>query len=139
MTSAGNVRVTWTTPDSVASPGGAVRAEVKLLIADGWHINAHAPDQEYMIGTALSFDSSATFTAIDIRYPEARFVRLPMAESPLSLYNGSAVIKVTCKVASDAPKGKHVLNGTVTFQACNDKVCVAPSTVPVKIPVTVGD
>ncbi|HTP14014.1 MAG TPA: protein-disulfide reductase DsbD domain-containing protein [Bacteroidota bacterium] len=137
-TSAVNVQVSSKTLDQVARPGGTVRAEVKLVIANGWHINSHAPSQEYMIATSLVVDSTAAFPASGIRYPEARSVRLSLAESPLTLYEGTVVIQVTCTVAPDAPKGKHVLNGTVTFQACNDKVCLAPSAVPLKIPVTVG-
>ncbi len=136
--SVNNVRVSSRTLDKTAKPGGTIRAEVKLVIAKGWHINAHVPSQEYMIGTSFAMDSTGGFSESDVQYPEARPVKLSISETPFNVYDGTVVISVTVRVSPDAPKGTNVLHGTLTFQACNDRICAAPSTVPVRIPVTVG-
>ncbi len=120
------------------TPGGTFQAEVKLAIAGGWHINAHKPSQEYMIGTTLEMDSTSEFSVSGIQYPPGRSVKLSISETPFSLYDGTVAIVVTLKASASAPRGKSVLKGKLTFQACNDKICTAPSTVPVSIPVTVG-
>jgi thiol:disulfide interchange protein DsbD len=135
--SAKNVRVSSKVLDGTVKPGSTFRAEVKLTIARGWHINSHMPSQEYMIGTTLELDSTAGYSVSDIQYPCERSVKLSISETPFSLYDGTVTIVVTLKASADVPKGKSVLKGKLTFQACNDKICVAPSTVPVSIPVTV--
>jgi DsbC/DsbD-like thiol-disulfide interchange protein len=91
-----------------------------------------------MIGTTLEMDSTAGYSVSDIRYPQERSVKLSISETPFSLYDGTVAIVVTFRVSADVPRGKCVLKGNLTFQACNDKICVAPSTIPVSIPVTVG-
>jgi thiol:disulfide interchange protein DsbD len=37
--------------------GGSVKAAVILQIADGWHVNAHTPSADYLIGTTVSVKS----------------------------------------------------------------------------------
>ncbi len=119
-------------------PGSTFKAEVRLKIAKGWHINSHAPAQEYMIGTNFVVDSTEGCTVAAMEYPKGQSVTLSISETPFSVYDGTVAIVVTLKTSADLPKGKHVLKGKLTLQACNDQICVAPSTIPVDIPVTVG-
>ena len=37
------------------------------------------------------------------------------------------------KVPADAPVGAAAQNGTLKYQACNDRMCFAPKTVPISL------
>jgi thiol:disulfide interchange protein DsbD len=117
--------------------GGDVLTTIALRIADGWHINAHEPSQEYMIGTKLTFESNEELSVVGITYPKATITKLSQADEPLRVYDGTVSILVRIKAPLDAEAGRRSLKGTITVQACNDKVCLPPSSLPVAIPVEV--
>jgi thiol:disulfide interchange protein DsbD len=118
--------------------GSTFNVELRLKIAKGWHINSNDPSQEYMIGTAFVFEPREGFEVSDIRYPEGKSVKLAISETPLSVYDETISIIVTFKISNNVAHGKASLIGRLTFQACNDQICVAPSTVPVTIPIDVA-
>ena len=111
------------------SNGGAVRvfatldAEGKQLLLsieprEGWHINAHEPLEDYLIGMELAV--SQTPVALSA-YPEAEIKELGFSETPLSLYDTSFVM-----AAPIAQTGVKPVTIRLTLQACNDEVCLPP-------------
>ncbi len=135
--SAKHVRVSVKTPANPVKSGETFKAEVTLTIADGWHINSNTPKQEYMIGTSLTVDTTEGFAMAQVVYPKEQTVKLSISETPLRVYSGTVGITVTFATSANVAKGKVVLKGTLRLQACNDQICVAPSTIPVELPVTI--
>lgn len=124
------------TPVTVTA-GGRAEASVTLAIEPGWHINANPPSPDYMIPTAVELKGAGGITAGRPAYPAGKPVKVGFDESPISVYSGEAVVKLTLAAAPGAPNGEHVLKGRVRFQSCNDEVCLAPAGVPFEIAVTV--
>ena len=98
------------------------RVRVDIDIAPGWHINAHQPLQDYLIGTQVeSLDIEPTQA---LRYPEPKLQKLGFARETLALYERNVAVEVALRESS----GKHTANLNLRLQACNDEVCLAPET-----------
>jgi len=87
-----------------------------ILVAEGWHINAHAPLEDYFIPTALHINGGALAPEA---YPEPLITTLAFNnDTPLALYEGEITLTVPIKV------GENVIN--LTLQSCSDEICLAP-------------
>lgn len=118
-------------------PGTMREATVFLRVADGWHINAHEPLQDFLIGTELSVEPRAGLRVSEIRYPEPQLIEFGFAVEELAVYEGDVPVRLSIEASQEVEAGSHTLRGEARVQACNDEVCLRPSTIPVEIPVTV--
>lgn len=107
-------------------PGkGLVR--IAATVADGWHVNSHKPSEDYLIPTGVTLDPSPGVGFGEARYPEGRLAKFAFSETPLSVYEGSFVVEVPVAWTGAQPPA---VSGRLEFQACNDKQCLAPASVP---------
>lgn len=118
--------------------GSEVKAAVALAIEEGWHINSHTPTYDYLIGTSLMLEPAEGVIVSDLRYPEGEMVKFGFADDPLSVYEGTVHLFLTFRVSEKMQAGPVVLHGKLRVQACNDEVCLAPSSLDVEIPFVVG-
>lgn len=116
----------------IAEPG-PLQVPVAVRIRRGYHINSNQPNEPYLIPTSLSWDRPP-FPVESVEYPPSEEVRYDFSDEPLSVYSSRVEIVTTFLVES-APEGLSELRGTFRFQACNDKSCLPPKTIPVTIPV----
>jgi thiol:disulfide interchange protein DsbD len=109
---------------SAGSPSGTLSVEARL--APGWHVNSHKPSEDYLIATSVRLDPAPGVTAGEPRYPDGKLVKFAFADKPLSVYEDrfTITLPVTFPGALSAP-----VSGTVEFQACNDRQCLAPASV----------
>lgn len=117
--------------------GSMVKAAVVLTIEDGWHINSHFSTYDYLIGTSVDLRPIEGIIVSDIRYPEGHLQKFGFAEDALSVYERRATIYLTVKLSERIKVGSYTMPATVTVQACNDQVCLAPSSLNLEIPLTV--
>ena len=137
--SAARVSVDVKLNQTAARPGDTLEAAVVLDIDEGWHANAHEPTLKYLIGTKVEMEPLEGFTVTGIRYPEPEMYSFSFAgEKELAVYSGKAPIFLTLATDENLRPGRHVLEGTLRIQICNDSVCLPPSTLPVVIPVKVA-
>lgn len=115
--------------------GDDVEAALLVAIDEGWHVNAHEPLQEFLIGTSLELEPHGSFVVSDIHYPEAELAAFDFADEKLAVFEGEVPIFVSIRTSDSAPAGIDSLRGTLRVQACNDQVCLRPSIVPVSIPI----
>lgn len=107
---------------------GALRAELqhhagnqyilKIQMQPGWHINAHKPGFEKLIGSQLNAN-----WIVHISYPDSIQKPVSFAPQPISLYSGEMTFEVT---ANKQQRLDELL--TFTYQACSEKQCLAPET-----------
>ena len=94
----------------------AARVTFGLAIADGWHINASEPLEDYLIPTRVTGDSGHDLAA---RYPLPLIKNLSFSENPLALYEG--LVRIDAPLPVRRP-GRI----TLTLQSCSDEVCLPP-------------
>ena len=111
---------------------GKLTITIRLEIAEGWHVNAHRPLQEYLIPTEVALDGDG-FELVGLEYPEAETVTLGFQEEPLAVYQGSVLIRGTIVVAGAGRPAIARLR--LTIQACDDEQCLKPEDLVIELPV----
>ena len=137
MSSADKVSIEPVLEQTGVLPGTSFRAALVLELEEGWHINAHQPLQEYFIGTDLSMEPHADLLLADTRYPEPYLDNFGFSDEDLAVYEGTVPIFLDIRASEDIAVGTHELKGTLRVQACDDKVCLAPTTVEVSFSIPV--
>ena len=109
--------------------------EFTIQIRNGYHINSNTPADEYLIPLRWTFEGPLTIS--EIAYPKPKMQTFPFSQKPMSVYEGD--VKTTAKVtvpAKAAASSQHVI-GTLRYQACNDRMCLPPRTLEVKVPIEI--
>lgn len=117
--------------------GSVCLALLIVNIQQGWHINSASPSEADFIGTSVDIQKSMIVDSVDIRYPKGVERNFGFSDTPLDVYEESVSIFVKLRIASAATRGTHLIPATVSYQACNDNVCLAPTSVRVNIPLTI--
>ena len=112
---------------------GMLQVPITVRIRRGYHINSNTPNDPYLIPTSLAWPNVPLRVA-SVMYPPAEEVKYDFSDKPLSVYSSRVEIVTTFQVES-VPGGVDELHGTFRFQACNDKACLPPKTLPVSVPV----
>ena len=84
------------------------RDKLILDIKEGWHLSAHLPGYDYLIGTKI--------TGAKARWPQGEKIKLDFATQEAFVYEGK--LEIPLELTSDSL--------TVTVQACSDKICLTP-------------
>jgi thiol:disulfide interchange protein DsbD len=115
--------------------GAATKLELVLDIDSGYHINSNRPNDRNLVATALKFDRMPGLVVTPVVYPKAKLQKFEFSEKPLSVFEGSIVLRFTARALPTANVG--ALKGKLTIQACNDQLCLRPQTVDVSIPIEI--
>ncbi len=113
-----------------AAPGATVRAAVRVSLPEGLHANAHKPRDPSLIPLVLTANAPAGVTVEEIVYPEPTDLRQENAPQPLSVYERDFAIGVVLRIAANAAPGPLEIPFRLRYQACNEKLCFLPTTVP---------
>jgi len=117
--------------------GGSAEASVRLIIADGYHVNANPPTYSYLKATELKVTPADGLTAGSPIYPSPVTKKFAFEKNPLAVYETEATIKLPVTAAASASSGSHTLNAKLQVQACSHETCFPPRTIDVPIPVTI--
>ena len=112
--------------DPVAA-GTTVRAALRVTLPEGLHVQSDQPRDPSLIATQLRVASSGGVRATEVVFPKAlEFVQVGL-DQPLLVFERSFVVGVELRVAPDAALGPGTVPFELRYQACDDRVCFAPS------------
>ena len=120
-----------------AHAGSAVKAVIEAQVGYGYHINDHHPTLDYLIPTEVKFESSKQVSLEKVEYPKGEPKKFAFAEQPLSVYEGTLLLRALLRVAPGLSPGNYPLKGKFSYQACNDHACLPPTSVPLALTVKV--
>lgn len=120
-----------------AHPGSRIKLAVVAEIPSGFHINEHKPTLEFLIPTEIKLNAPKPLAVEQIFYPRGEARKFSFEDKPLSVYEGTVVVGVLVDVSPSAAPGDYSLQGKFSYQACNDRACFPPSSVPVAADVKV--
>lgn len=120
----------------------AVDFTLHVEMAEGWHINAHEPNLEFLVPTEITVPAHQQDTIgqhgrwelSNVLYPQPHFLPLGFVAQSIALYTGQVDITGTM-ISPDRPDIR-VLPLTLQLQACDERRCLAPETL--KIPLAYG-
>jgi hypothetical protein len=92
-------------------------------------IHVYAPGQDGFIVVTLTLDKDAAFTASTPKFPRPeKVVFEPLNETQLVYSKPFRIVQDI----TPSRKGPLTIKGTLRYQACDDKVCFRPTSVPVE-------
>lgn len=107
-------------------------------VMPGFHINSHQPTSDLYIPTTISLDVPTDVSVAGMQYPEGELLSLPFDPSTkLSVYTGDITVKGMVMAAKSTPRGTYRVHGNFRYQACDNRACYPPTTVPIQFDVTV--
>ena len=118
-------------------PGASAQASLRLDIAGGFHLQANPASDRFLIPTEVKFDPADGIVPGKLVYPQGKPHRLAGADSDISTYEGSIEVVVTVRAEPTATAGDVELHGTLRYQACDEKRCFPPASMPVRLLVRV--
>ena len=131
------VKVRPAEPAYKVKAGSAVEAAVVIDIEHGYHINSNRPAESFLIATTLKFEPLKGVTVARVVYPKAKLQKFSFSKTPMSVYEGKALLKFSARALPSLAAGNYALKGKLRIQACNDERCLFPQTVEVDIPIEV--
>ncbi|HKR59894.1 MAG TPA: protein-disulfide reductase DsbD domain-containing protein [Pyrinomonadaceae bacterium] len=136
ITSESVVKVT-VEPMEVAA-GQSNEAVVKVNTQSGYHINANPASFEYLKATEVDLPDTPELFVDYIYYPNPQVKKFSFSpDAALRVYEGETQLRIMLNADKAAPKGPRTLPAKLNVQACDDKVCYPPASVPFSIPVTI--
>ena len=114
----------------------SVEQRLKLRLQPGYHVNSDKPNDDFLIPLRLSWDSGAVET-VAVEFPKPVIEKSDFSEKPLSVFTGNFEIVTKFQRAPGAVPGPGLLTGKLRYQACNDKMCLPPKSIEVKVPLLV--
>lgn len=121
----------------IVAQGGEGQARVSVIVADGFHVQANPASAEFLIPLRLQIRAKGGVRATIPAYPMGEPYRVNGMPSELMTYDGTFEIVVHLRAGASAPPGDKSLRGVLRYQACDDRSCRFPASVPVTIPVRV--
>lgn len=129
--------------DAVAAVGHRVTLNIRVTPGPKMHV--YAPGQKGYIPIALTLKADPAFKVHPIRFPASTTYRYEPLNETVQVYSAPFTLSqdVTLALTPDlrARAGRNevlVISGELEYQACDDKVCHRPETIPVEWKVTLS-
>ena len=125
--------VTYLFPEQISVPAQkATTVDLHFRVADGLHINSHAPRAKSLIPTNLALVEADGLKVTAVDFPPGSDYALAFDPSQkLSVYTGEFTLHAHLTAAA----GQYLLQGLLRYQACDSRSCFPPKTIPVAIDV----
>jgi len=125
-------------PEKVIVKAGATQEiPFTIQIKSGYHVNSNTPSDEYLIPLKLTFAADGPVQVVDIAYPKPSMEKLEFSPKPVSVFQGDVKATAKVKAGSNLHPGASSLLGKLRYQACNDRMCLPPRTLEIKVPVEI--
>ena len=123
-------------PTVKAAKGATVVLTLKASLPAGYHANSNKPTEVYLIPLTLKW-TGGPLQSETINYPKPSMEKYSFSDKPISVVTGEFAIETKFKVPAGATPGPAAETGTLRYQACDNKACYPPKTLPVNITVSI--
>ena len=118
-----------------AGGGGTVRLEVS--VKPGYHVQANPVRNPSLIPITLELAGAGEVLPGGPVYPPSKLFRIAGSAEDLVVYDGTFVIEAPVRVGPAQRPAQVALSGTLRYQACTVRLCLAPRSIAVQVPVSV--
>ena len=110
----------------------SVQIDLHFSVANGLHINSHAPLEKSLIPARLAVVEAPGLNVTAVDFPPGSEYTLQVApHDKLSVYTGEFVLHAHMT----AQPGEHLLQAALRYQACDSNSCMPPHSIPVAVTV----
>jgi hypothetical protein len=124
-------------PTVKAKRGAPATVTLKVSLPAGFHMNSNTPTEANLIPLTLKW-TGGPLEGGAITYPKPELETYTCtAGKPISVVTGAFEVTTKFQVPAAAAAGPAAQTGTLKYQACNDRMCFPPKTIPVNVTVSV--
>jgi thiol:disulfide interchange protein DsbD len=116
--------------------GETAPLKLQAELRPGFHVNSNQPADDYLIPLKLTWNPGP-LQVEQIVYPQPQSANLAFSTKPVLIFSGRFEIVTRFKTPAGAAAGPVPLTGKLRYQACNEKECLPPKTLDIKIPVSI--
>jgi hypothetical protein len=130
------ISVTASSSNAVVRAGERIRLILDVQLPRTMHV--YAPGVQGYIPIDWKLNDSAAFEAIAFQYPPSKTVHLPAIQETVPVYENAFSLQREIVMAQPAALkpllsgSTFVVEGSFRYQACDDKKCYIPETIPLK-------
>ncbi len=128
----------------VAAPiaaGKEFDALVTVMIGSGWHLYANPAGNPVLKPTTLGLDKSSAASAalVAVKYPAGEVKALASSgPEKVAVYEGKVQLTARMRLAESIKPGPLRLTLKLNYQACNDRLCLAPASLEIPLDINVA-
>lgn len=117
---------------SLPGDQGLVELKITAMVEPGWHIYATTlPSEDGPLPTVFRFKESDRYEVLKpLQEPEPVEEFDPNFQTIVRHHSGEPVFTMTVRSIT---KGSFAVEGEVEYMVCNDRTCLPPVVVPIKI------
>jgi len=123
-------------PTVKALKGSEVTIALEATLPAGYHANSNTPTESYLIPLSLKWTGGPLRTDA-VTYPKPSLEKYSFSPKPISVVTGEFSITTKFRVPADAANGPASQTGALRYQACDNRACYPPKTVPINVTVDV--
>lgn len=125
-----HVRLSASAGIDVVHAGQRIALTLDVDLPGGVHV--YAPGVQGYIPIELAISESSAIAVHPAIYPPSETIHLEVIKETVPAYTGHIRILGEITIAKNAKPGELVVEGAFRYQACNEKICFIPETVPLK-------
>jgi hypothetical protein len=119
-----------------APRGQTARLTLTLYVRAGFHVNSNKPNDDYLIPLRLTWDKGPLEPG-EVEFPEPQLEKSGFSDKPLSVYSGTFHVVTAFRAPAEAMPGPAAITGKLRYQACNNRECLPPRTMDIRVPVEI--
>jgi hypothetical protein len=110
-------------------PGCDLRLVLEARIEADYHINSHAPGDEFLIPTEIKVKRTNGFSFDTPIYPAPLERMYQFSDEKMSVYEGTVHFGITGRTTADLEAGQYGLELVFSYQPCDHVACYPPEEV----------
>ncbi|MFQ5676212.1 MAG: protein-disulfide reductase DsbD domain-containing protein [bacterium] len=122
--------------DSVAYRSQLLSIVIDISMKDGFHLYGQ-PLPEGYIPFKVAVAANRNFTVDDFMFPKTTEFEIASLGETFSVLPEKLNLKTFMRIINKPKAGHYTVNVTLTFQACNDKICLAPADLKFDFPLRI--
>lgn len=107
--------------------GTTIKAALQVTLPEGLHVQSNKPRDPSLIPTELMLEPPTGVRGLEVVFPKAVDFPQEGLPEPLLVFEREFTIGVQFTIAGDVAAGPRTVPFELRYQACDDKVCFAPS------------
>jgi hypothetical protein len=133
-----HLEIRYSASDRVVRSGSRTVLILDVVLGPGLHVYAPEVGGSY-IPIDWSLSENGSFLPYDTQYPDSENLHLPAVQETLPVYSGTIRLTRDLTIGQGreirpflSAEGKLTVEGSFRYQACDDKFCYPPKTIPIQ-------
>jgi thioredoxin:protein disulfide reductase len=125
------IEAQWVFEADAAHPGSTFHAAIQFRVGNHFHVQSNKPADEYTIPTQLAVAAPAGIK-MEIVYPKSVPFTVAGFDAPVMVFDANFAIGIAFEIGANVAPGTYSITATLDYQACDNSICLQPSTLELK-------